>query len=149
MIQKTLKDKLMSRNLQHLNLQPADRIVVPKSNLRMIQHHAIYLGKDEFGRDLIAENCVNKGVQIVTAEDFFKDGTVIIRIEPFRGSNAERTKAINDAFAFVGTNYNLLGFNCEHYANVVQQKPAISKQVATGLTLAVVGLFVGVILNNE
>ena len=149
MIQKTLKGKLMSRKLQHLNLQPADRIVVPKSKLRMIQHHAIYLGKDEFGIDLIAENIINKGVQIVTAADFFRDGTIITRIEPFRGTNAQRTKAINDAFAFVGTNYDLIGFNCEHYANVVQQKPAISKQVATGLTLAIVGLIVGAILKDN
>ena len=43
----------MNKNLLHWNLQPADRIVVPKSDLRFVQHHAIYLGKDANGTDWI------------------------------------------------------------------------------------------------
>jgi hypothetical protein len=56
---------LMENKLQLKNLQPADRIVVPKSDLRWVQHHAIYLGKDVDGTDLIAENKFGRGVQIV------------------------------------------------------------------------------------
>lgn len=86
MTQETLKDKTMNTHLQKLNLQPADRIVVPKSDLRWVQHHAIYLGRDENGTDWIAENKIGKGVQIVTAVDFFIDATEITRVEPFRGT---------------------------------------------------------------
>jgi|GEM_PF-5811160 len=39
-------------------LKPGDKIVVPKSWLRLIQHHVIYLGQDHFGQDLIAVTLV-------------------------------------------------------------------------------------------
>ena len=46
----------MKRNLQNLNLQPADRVVVPKSDLRWVQQHVIYLGKDANNKAWFAEN---------------------------------------------------------------------------------------------
>ena len=139
----------MNNNLSRWNLQPADRIVVPKSDLRFVQHHAIYLGKDSNGTDWIAENKVGKGVQRVTAIDFFNDVIGITRVEPFRGSESERINAVNNAIALIGSKYNLLQFNCEHYANVVQHKHAASPQVKTGIGIGLLGLFVGLILLSK
>jgi hypothetical protein len=139
----------MNKNLLKWNLLPADRIVVPKSDLRFVQHHAIYLGKDASGTDWIAENKVGRGVQIVTATDFFNDVIDITRVEPFRGTEAERKNAVINALALKGTNYDLLQFNCEHYANVVQHKQAVSHQVKTGIGLGFMGLIIGILLSKD
>jgi hypothetical protein len=139
----------MIRNLQKWNLQPADRIVVPKRNLRMVQHHAIYLGKDEYGTDWIAENKIGKGVHIVTASDFFSDVIEVTRVEPFRGNQYQRKEAVQFALSLKGRNYDLLQFNCEHYANVVQHRVPISHQAKTGIGLGLLGLFIGLIVTNN
>lgn len=140
----------MKRNLQLDNLLPGDRIVVPKSNLRLVQHHVIYLGYDENGIGWFAENKIGVGVQIVSAEEFLRDITEITRIEPFRGTDEQRNNAVQYAMALEGTNYDLLQFNCEHYANIVQHNRKESSQVKSGLILGVVGIAaLGIFFNND
>ncbi len=139
----------MRRNLHKLNLQPADRLVVPKSNARLVQHHAIYLGLDENGIEWIAENMVGFGVRIVTVTDFFEQAIEVTRVERFTGTKRERRHAIEKAIALVGTNYDLLQFNCEHYANIVQYNIKESNQVKAGLALGITGLFLGIIFSND
>lgn len=139
----------MRKNLQLKNLQAADRIVVPKSDLRWVQHHAIYLGKDVNGTDWIAENKIGKGVHFVPAADFFSNVTEITRVEPFCGTESERKHAVRSALALKGTNYDLFQFNCEHYANVVQYRQAESHQVKTGVVLGIIGLFAGLIFITD
>ncbi len=46
----------MNQKILQPGLLPADRIVVPKSVLRIVQHHALYLGKNHQGIDLIANS---------------------------------------------------------------------------------------------
>lgn len=59
----------------HLNtLQPADRLVIPKSGLGLIQHLAIYLGKDGNGNRVYIENAIGRGVQIVSEAYLFRCG---------------------------------------------------------------------------
>ena len=147
--QETLKAKTMKRNLHYLNLQPADRLVVPKSTARLVQHHAIYLGIDENGIELIAEKIVGTGVRIVSASDFLMNAIEVTRIERFSGTVSERQRAIEYALALVGTNYDLLQFNCEHYANCVQHNRKESNQVKAGLALGVAGLLAGILLKND
>lgn len=139
----------MNTSLQRLNLKAADRIVVPKSVLRMVQQHAIYLGKDEYGTDWIAENKIGKGVQVVKMSDFFSDVIEITRVEPFNGNEQQRKEAVRNALALKGTNYDLLQFNCEHYANVIQHKVSISNQTKTAIGIGVFLLVFGLILKNE
>lgn len=132
-----------------LHLNPADRIVVPKSNLKWVQHHAIYLGKDVNGIDWFAENKIGKGVQIVPSSIFFKDVLDITRIERFTGTELERKQAVRNALSLKGVNYDLFQFNCEHYANVVQHKQAVSHQAKTGIALGLVGILVGLLFINK
>lgn len=139
----------MKTHLHYLNLQPADRLVVPKSNARLVQHHAIYIGIDKNGIEWIAENMVGHGVRLVTAAAFFRDVIEVTRVERFKGTFAEREQAVQHAIALIGTNYDLIRFNCEHYANVVQHKQEVSNQVKNGLALGIAGLLVGIVLNND
>jgi hypothetical protein len=67
-------------------LNPADRIVTPWLQTSLTKHHAIYLGFNEYGQELIAENDVNEGVRIVTAWQFAQQHPVISRIEKFQGN---------------------------------------------------------------
>ncbi|MDB5227426.1 MAG: lecithin retinol acyltransferase [Bacteroidota bacterium] len=123
----------MTNKFKNLLLRPADRIVVPKSNLNWVQHHAIYLGKDSYGVHWFAENKIGKGVQFTTATDFFASVNEITGIERFIGNVQERDEAVRRAYLHKGKPYDLLLFNCEHYSNMVQYKEIRSEQISTGL----------------
>jgi hypothetical protein len=140
----------MIKHLEALGLRPGDRIIVPKSNLRWIQHHAIYLGRNEQGIDIIAENRIGVGVQLVSADEFFKDVITITRIEKFIGSERDRKKAIDRAISLVGYDYDLFQFNCEHYSSVVQHNEKKSNQAETATALSVLTLlFLGLAYAND
>jgi hypothetical protein len=115
------------------NLKPGDKIVVPKSWMRVIQHHVVYLGQNYLGQDLIGENVVGAVVRVVTAEQFFAENPEITRIDPFQGTNFERRIAIERALEKLGQPYDLINFNCEHFANYVQTGVLKSNQVGWGL----------------
>jgi len=126
--------------IQKYNLKPADRIVTPKSSLRWVQHHVVYLGQNHNGVDLIAENKQGHGVRVITANQFFNEINEVTRIERFRGSSYERRVAVERALREVGQPYSLINFNCESYANLVQHNKAKSRQAGTGLFLGFLGL---------
>lgn len=119
--------------IKYYGLKPADRIVVPKSIAGIIQHHAVYLGQDYQGQDLIAENVYGMYVRVVTANEFFSKNPKVTRIEPFKGNNYERKVAVQRALDLLGKPYSLINFNCEHFANVVQHGKSESIQVARGV----------------
>lgn len=130
-------------------LQPADRLVIPKSGLNMVQHHAIYLGKDNNGNRIYIENAIGRGVQVVNEAYLFRGGYEITRVERFTGNQYQRNSAVQLAMQLIGKPYNLLNFNCEHYANTVQHRKSYSNQVGVGLGLGLLTLFVGLITYNE
>lgn len=132
----------MTKQINSLLLKPADRIVVPKSEFRLVEHHAIYLGKNHQGQELIIENKIGKGVQIVSAEEFFKDVLEVTRIVPFIGTEFERSLALKRAKSILGQPYSLTAFNCQHFANYVQHHKMKSEQVETATAFATVCLVV-------
>lgn len=140
----------MSRNIQNLNLKPADRIIVPKSRLRMVQHHALYLGQNYQGVHLIAENKIGFGVRLISFDDFFNGVSEITKIERFAGSNYERKIAVQRALDKLGQPYDLINYNCQHFANEIQYQKVESDQVndfVSFLKLAV-GVFATVAVLN-
>ncbi len=139
----------MNQKILQLGLLPADRIVVPKSGFDIIQHHALYLGQNHLGVDLIAENKIGFGVRLVTADDFFKDVVKVTRIERFNGSSYQRKLAVQKALNKLGQPYHLIDYNCQHFANEIQYNLIKSDQVdglfeglkvAAGVAI-VIGLF--------
>lgn len=146
MILKTLRVKDMERFLQKYNLRPGDRIVTPRSGFRVIQHHAIYWGKDINGVHWILENQDYVGVRFIELDKFLKGVFEIKRIERFQGNDYERTVALKRGEKLLGRNYDLFNFNCEHFANYLQHGKSFSVQmenfgglfkVAAGVTLFV------------
>lgn len=132
----------MNSIIKHLALQPGDRIVIPKSQMGMVQHHALYIGTDSSGRDLIIENKIGYGIRVVATEDFLSDCIGITKIERFAGSEQERRRSIEKALAMVGLPYDLITYNCEHFANDIQHGIVKSRQVENGLAaLAIAAIF--------
>ena len=81
---------------------------------------------------------------MVNENYLFRDGYHLTRIEPFTGNNFQRRLAVNRAIKLIDIQYNLVNFNCEHYANAVQYNKPYSKQVGNGiletLLLTVIGI---------
>jgi uncharacterized protein YycO len=127
-------------HINKYNLRPADRIVTPKSGLKLVQHHAIYLGQNFQGIDLIIENKIGHGVRVVTADSFFSECQTVTRIERFNGTGPQREKAIKRALDKIGRPYSLIDFNCESFANLVQHNKIESRQSNTGLGLGLLAL---------
>lgn len=120
------------------SLQVGDRIVVPKSSIRWVQHHAIYLGFQN-GYHWFIENQEGVGVRTITAEQFFSGVLDVTRVERFKPSlNYTRGDLVQFALSKRGTKYSLLGYNCESFANQVQYGSVKSTQADTGLALGAV-----------
>ncbi|MEO6302279.1 MAG: lecithin retinol acyltransferase family protein [Bacteroidia bacterium] len=133
----------MRKFLHTLNsLRPGDRIVVPKSYLRMVQHHAIYLGFEK-GQHWIIENKEVFGVRVVSAATFLAGVDEITRIDPFYPKNGySRNDLVRYALSKKGRRYHLTNYNCEHFANEIQYRVVQSKQADTGVGIALFGLAV-------
>lgn len=129
-------------------LQPADRLVIPKSGLNMVQRHAIYLGKDNIGNRMYIENAIGRGVQVVNESYLFRGGYTLTRVERFTGNQHQRNAAVQFAMQLQGKQYDLLNFNCEHYANTVQHRKTYSKQVENGIALSLAVLVLGIGLSK-
>ena len=126
------------------NLRPGDRLVLPKSEWNLIQHHVIYIGIDANGNRLYIENFAGKGVQLVNENHLFRDWYYVTRIEPFVGDIFQRNEAIKRAMQLIGKPYDLVNFNCEHYANTVQHNKSYSKQVNNGLVAGLIALVLSI-----
>lgn len=153
--QKNAKTELIMVNFYtFLNgLKVGDRLVVPKSDLGLVQHHALFLGYWS-GNYWIIENAVNAGVRLVTADAFFKDVSSVTRIERFvpkRGYSSD--DLLRYALSKQGKSYNLLHYNCESFCNEVQHFVVKSKQADNGLAIGAIAglalLFLGLTSNQR
>jgi len=77
---------------------------------------------------------------VITAEQFFRENPEVTRVKRFQGNNYERKLAIERALKLLGKPYNLINFNCEHFANYVQSGNVKSDQLGWGFVL--LGVFV-------
>lgn len=130
----------MTHSAQFANrygLQIGDGVIIAKSTIGWVQHFGIYVGLDRFGRALVAENHQGHGVRIVPLNEFLNGGEPT-RIERFNGDYWSQQQVVRRATALVGRKYNVLTYNCEHFANEVRYGQVKSRQVhiAVGAMLA-------------
>lgn len=138
----------MNRELQlirQLDLEPGDRVVVPKSLLGIVQHHALYLGYNSQGQHLICENIIGVGVKLTRVEDFFQDVISVTRVEKFQGNNFERRKLVEKALGKLGMPYSLINYNCESFCNDIQHNIIKSFQASVGLFLGFIVIMIALI----
>jgi hypothetical protein len=105
------------------------------------KHFGVFAGRDVNGSLLVAENQAGYGVRYVTYDQFL-NGKPLVRVERFEGSAWERQQVIPAINVLLGKEYDLINFNCEHFANYISRKQARSRQVENvgGIALAV-GIF--------
>lgn len=142
----------MVKDLQLINqlkLQPGDRVVVPKSKWQLIQHHALYLGYDDFGNHYMCENVNGVGVKLTRVNIFFEDVITITRIEKFNGTKPERKIVVQKALAKLGQPYNLINYNCESFVNDVLLRNPQSKQVGNIAGILVLAILIAVVINKS
>ena len=138
----------MIKKLQlNSQLYPADVIVAKKRNGlgRILNHYVVYVGNETFIGNL--EN----GVKILSKNELSK---LLIDYEPikikaFEGANYQRNQAIKRAYARLGDQYNLLSFNCEHFANWVQKGKENSVQVTIAFLILLTGVTYKLIRANN
>lgn len=123
------------------NLQPADAILLRKKFMGMLDHFAVYIGRDIYNnRPLFAANYL-EGVKILRKEEVnnFLSTLVPEKIERFKGSPLQRKQAVERAIKMMGkATYNLITNNCEHYKNFVQFNKKYSAQVDFGGRVAAI-----------
>jgi len=133
-------------------LAPGDRFTVPKSNLQVIDHHALYLGNDDFGNHYICENVVGHGVKLTRVQDFFNGVTKVTSIVKFSGTNEKRKEAVQKALSKLGQPYHLINYNCEHFVNDVLHNYPKSLQVENAFKTffgIALGLFVVALIAGD
>lgn len=103
----------------------------------MSTHYIVYAGLQN-GVRMVAENQSGIGVRYTTLENALA-GNPIKRFEPFGGKEHERTLVIPRVNNLLGTDYNLIAFNCEHFARWIAQGKLESKQVKVASNIAIAG----------
>lgn len=118
----------MTKKLQLLSvLSPMDVVVAKKRKGlgRILDHYIIHLGNNEFIGNL--EGGV-KFLSLLELQNLLIDYEPV-KIRKFNGNKSDIFYAKQRALSKLGSRYNLLGFNCEHFANWVQYGKETSKQV--------------------
>jgi len=138
----------MNKFITQFNLKPGDEIIVPKSKLNIAQHHGICLGEDHYGVFWMVENNVGEGVRAITADDFFSSVVKINGINRFTGTNAEREALVKKALRSVGKPYDLINYNCQHFASELLTGKAESWQLKDALVLGIGALLLGALLSD-
>ena len=137
---KNLKMKLNNYE-QIQNLQVGDKLVREKGIFS--KHHGVVAGRLN-GRIVVAENQRNVGVQYIWLDDFLlNDLNNLTRVEQFNGTEWERNQVAARIKGLIGTPYNLLSFNCEHFVEAVLNQKPKSKQI-NNVFIAVALIFVSV-----
>jgi len=147
-LNKNLKSYSCSTLYAHeFGLKPGDRIKEPIFKTGISKHHSIYLGVDQNGHEWISENKRNEGVRLIKACEYFKYGKSYTII-PFKGTYMQRTAAVKRALAVLGKPYDLILYNCEHYANYVQLGKPVSQQVLNTIIFTLTVIVIGNIFSN-
>ncbi|MBL7885880.1 MAG: hypothetical protein JNJ52_03975 [Flavobacterium sp.] len=92
-------------------------------------HYMVYIG-NQGGNIMVAENQIGFGVRYVTLAEALK-GNAIVRFEKFGGAGFERNTVVTKINSILGKSYDLVAFNCEHFARLIAQGKPKSKQVET------------------
>lgn len=103
-------------------------------------HYIVWIGWQN-GVQVVAENHNGDGVRYTSLEEALA-GKPIMRFEKFGGTESQRNLVISEINKMVGRSYDLVVFNCEHFARWISTGKIESKQVkiASNIFLVAGGL---------
>lgn len=105
------------------------------------------MGIDNQETEWVSANIITEGVKKIKAADYF--GRVKkFKIQRFNGDYQQRIDAVKRALKKLREPYDLIKFNCEHYAEYVQTGKTFSSQVenvfkvvaAVGISLIIIAI---------
>lgn len=101
-------------------------------------HHGIYVGpRGPSGEDVVRNA---KGGYVASVHfDDFADGREVEVAQRRAGSWEEQEAIVRRAFSLIGRQYDLINFNCEHFANYATAGVLRSETVTALFTLGLVG----------
>lgn len=92
-------------------------------------HIGIYVGRRNYSEACVVHNCKGRGVMLSTLEEFSGNSPIFLH-QQATVQHHERELIAQRALALLGTQYDLINFNCEHAANFAQRGVAVSPQIA-------------------
>lgn len=122
------------------SLQTGDVIGVDRPGYR---HVGLYVAPRWHDRRDVVHNRKGGCVELTTREEF-SGGEPIVMHQKAVGNHYERQQMADRAMKLIGTNYDLLNFNCEHMTNLAQRGKRESFQLQVYLFLGFL-LFIGAI----
>ncbi|MBS1507031.1 MAG: lecithin retinol acyltransferase family protein [Bacteroidetes bacterium] len=138
---KSLKIEIMNLN----TLRSGDLIVRQKGPLST--HYIVYIGWRN-GVQVVAENQIGQGVRYTSLTEALA-GNKILRFEKFGGSETQRQLVVAKVNELIGKAYDLVVFNCEHFARWIATGKPESKQVKTASGVAIAGGFAMLSSSNK
>jgi hypothetical protein len=117
------------------NLVPGTVVTVQMKGLFALGHHFALVTdkKGADGKPVVIANSGNTGGPAEQSWDRFVQGR---RYRAFYLSDLPPKVVLYNAYSMMGTRYNFLHWNCEHFANACHGRPAQSHQIRGGLALA-------------
>lgn len=122
----------MKIDKERLNI--GDKLIRTKGGI-FTKHHALYAGFWN-NEHIVAENQMEVGVQYISLNQFMNEGK-LDRIEYNSYDENSQTVIIDRINNKIGTNYSLLKYNCEHFVNEILTGVSKSKQIKTGVGVAI------------
>lgn len=122
--------------IQNYSIRPGDGLVRSKSFLGLIDHYGLYVGHSQ-----VIENHPLHGVRSISLTEFL-NGRQLLRVKSFPGNEWNRSTAVRKAYEMIGTRYDVLDFNCEHFVNHIHNLGIKSDQadLAKSLVFGVLAL---------
>jgi len=116
-------------------LRPGTVVTVQMKGMFKLAHH-FALVTDKIGPDGMPIVVANSGETAGPGEQSWSKFVKGRQYRAFYPSTLPSETVLYNAYSMFGTRYNLIHWNCEHFANACHGKPAQSHQVRGGLALA-------------
>jgi len=118
-----------------VELRPGDKVFV-KGDFG-VRHYGVYVGWDWQGKEIVVQNLKGRSVEETSLQAFSAGQPIFIEQRAGNWRHAE--EIVLRARSLIGTNYDLISFNCEQAANyAVHGRPfSLQLQEAVGLLLLV------------
>ncbi len=91
-----------------------------------VWHFGVFIGWNSLGIPIVMHNAKNGGVEEVTLEAFC-EGQPVYMVKRAKPGTAHLV--VRRALALRGIRYDLINFNCEHFASVAHGEAPESKQL--------------------
>ncbi len=112
-----------------------------------VRHYGIYVGQIGGYLDAVVHNSKTEMKVVLEELSTFADGKEI-KIEQHAPPDYEQV-VVERALQLLGTKYDLIDFNCEHFVNLVQQGERRSDQLRNGAFLGGLALGVAWLYNSS